>query len=75
MKGESIETFSQGLAKDDVDGVLPEPVYYGGTTERSVSSGDIVAGIEGHEARTPSPPATIAATDWCGTRRPTTALW
>ena len=59
MKTEFIETFSQGLAKDDVL-IMPEPVYYGGTTERSVSSGDIVAGVRGHEAHA------FATRDDCG---------
>jgi UDP-N-acetylmuramate--alanine ligase len=51
MKDQFIEVFSQHLAADDVL-VMPEPVYYGGTTDRSVSSGDIVRGVEasGHHA-------------------------
>jgi UDP-N-acetylmuramate--alanine ligase len=51
MKAEFIETFVRHLAPDDVL-VMPEPVYFGGTTDRSVSSGDIVAGVRagGREA-------------------------
>jgi UDP-N-acetylmuramate--alanine ligase len=44
MKNEFVEAFTRDLAKDDVL-VMPEPVYYGGTTDRSVSSGDITAAI------------------------------
>jgi UDP-N-acetylmuramate--alanine ligase len=25
--------------------IMPDPVYYGGTVERSVGSGDIIAGV------------------------------
>jgi UDP-N-acetylmuramate--alanine ligase len=39
-----IETFAQGVAAEDLL-VMPDPVYYGGTVERSVGSGDIVAGV------------------------------
>jgi UDP-N-acetylmuramate--alanine ligase len=44
MKDGFIETFSRGLAKDDVL-IMPEPVYFGGTVTRDVTSGDIVEGI------------------------------
>lgn len=44
MKDEFIETFAEQLRDDDVL-LMPEPVYYGGTTDRSVSSGDITAGV------------------------------
>ncbi len=44
MKPEFIETFATCMREDDVL-VMPEPVYYGGTTERSVTSQDIAAGI------------------------------
>ncbi len=44
MKNEFIETFSTHLSPDDIL-LMPEPVYYGGTTDRSVSSGDIAAGV------------------------------
>ncbi|HEX3675675.1 MAG TPA: Mur ligase family protein [Rhizomicrobium sp.] len=51
MKTEFIETFARHLGAGDVL-VMPEPVYFGGTTDRSVSSGDIVAGVRagGREA-------------------------
>jgi UDP-N-acetylmuramate--alanine ligase len=38
------ETFAKRMGSDDVL-LMPEPVYYGGTTDRSVSSGDIIAAI------------------------------
>jgi UDP-N-acetylmuramate--alanine ligase len=44
MKDGFIEVFARHLAPEDVL-VMPEPVYFGGTVERSVSSGDIVAGV------------------------------
>ncbi len=44
MKNELIATFAQGMAADDLL-IMPDPVYYGGTTDRSVGSGDIVAGV------------------------------
>ena len=45
MKSELIAGLVSGLGPGDVL-VMPEPVYFGGTTDRSVSSGDIVAGVE-----------------------------
>jgi UDP-N-acetylmuramate--alanine ligase len=43
--GEALaETFAERMAAEDVL-LMPEPVYFGGTTERSVSSGDIIAAI------------------------------
>lgn len=44
MKNEFIATFAEHLGANDVL-LMPEPVYYGGTTDRSVSSGDIAAGV------------------------------
>jgi UDP-N-acetylmuramate--alanine ligase len=44
MGHEFVEAFARDLAKDDVL-VMPEPVYYGGTTDRSVSSSDITSAI------------------------------
>jgi UDP-N-acetylmuramate--alanine ligase len=46
MREQFIDCFVRNLAEDDVL-LMPEPVYYGGTTDKSVSSGDIVAGIKG----------------------------
>lgn len=44
MKREFIDGFAGLLRPDDVL-LMPEPVYYGGTTDRSVSSGDIAEGV------------------------------
>jgi UDP-N-acetylmuramate--alanine ligase len=44
MKGEFIAVFARHLAPDDIL-VMPEPVYYGGTTDRSVGSAEIVQGV------------------------------
>jgi UDP-N-acetylmuramate--alanine ligase len=51
MQREFIETFAGLLKSDDVL-LMPEPVYYGGTTDRSVGSEDIAAGVraEGRKA-------------------------
>lgn len=44
MKDGFIETFVKELGERDVL-LMPEPVYFGGTTDRAVSSEDIVAGV------------------------------
>ncbi|MCR6631857.1 MAG: Mur ligase family protein [Magnetospirillum sp.] len=44
MRQEFIDCFAANLTPDDVL-VMPEPVYFGGTVDRSVSSGDIAEGI------------------------------
>ncbi len=44
MRDEFIATFVGNLEEDDVL-LMPEPVYFGGTVDRSVSSKDIAAGI------------------------------
>lgn len=44
MKDEFIATFAEHLEEGDVL-LMPEPVYFGGTVDRSVSSGDIAAGV------------------------------
>jgi UDP-N-acetylmuramate--alanine ligase len=46
MKDALIATFAEAMAGEDVL-IMPDPVYYGGTTDRSVGSGDIVAGVTG----------------------------
>ena len=45
MREQFIEGFAGDLREDDVL-LMPEPVYYGGTTDRSVGSQDIAAGVE-----------------------------
>ncbi len=44
MKEQFIDCFARHLAAEDVL-VMPEPAYFGGTVDRSVSSGDVAAGI------------------------------
>jgi len=44
MRTELIQTFAGLMRPDDVL-VMPEPVYYGGTTDRSVGSQDIADGV------------------------------
>ena len=47
MKDELIATFAAEMAAEDVL-IMPDPVYYGGTTSREVGSADIIAGVAGH---------------------------
>jgi UDP-N-acetylmuramate--alanine ligase len=51
MKDEFVDCFARNLSQGDVL-VMPEPVYFGGTTTRSVTSEDIAAGVRarGREA-------------------------
>ncbi len=51
MREEFIDTFASLMKSGDVL-LMPEPVYYGGTTDRSVSSGQIAEGVRhrGHQA-------------------------
>ncbi len=44
MQREFIEGFAGLMRRDDVL-LMPEPVYYGGTTDRSIGSEDIAAGV------------------------------
>ncbi len=52
MRAEFIAGFAHDMAAEDVL-FMPQPVYYGGTTERAVTSEDIAAGIRalGRDAR------------------------
>jgi len=45
MKDELVDCFANGLHADDVL-VMPEPVYFGGTVDRSVGSRELVGEIE-----------------------------
>jgi UDP-N-acetylmuramate--alanine ligase len=49
MQHEFIDGFAGLMRADDVL-LMPEPVYYGGTTDRSVGSEDIAAGVRDAEA-------------------------
>ncbi|MGQ0659537.1 glutamate ligase domain-containing protein [Sphingosinicella sp.] len=44
MREELVGTFAEEMAADDVL-IMPDPVYYGGTTSREVGSGNIIAEI------------------------------
>ena len=52
MRAEFVECFARNLAPDDIL-LMPEPVYFGGTTTRSVTSADIAQDVRrnGREAR------------------------
>ena len=45
MKDELIDAFAQDLNGDDIL-LMPDPAYYGGTTNRTVGSEDIVKGVQ-----------------------------
>src|SRR4051812_35074230 len=45
MRDAFVDCFARGLQDEDVL-VMPEPVYFGGTVDRSVGSGDIVSEIQ-----------------------------
>ncbi len=45
MKDQFIACFAEWLASNDVL-IMPEPVYFGGTVERTVGSQDIAAGVQ-----------------------------
>ena len=47
MRNALVDCFATGMHDDDVL-VMPEPVYFGGTVDRSVGSRDIVSDIERH---------------------------
>ena len=44
MRGEFVDCFARGLAAEDVL-IMPEPVYFGGTTTRDVTSADIAQDV------------------------------
>jgi UDP-N-acetylmuramate--alanine ligase len=45
MRSALVDCFASGLHDEDVL-VMPEPVYFGGTVDRSIGSGDVVREIE-----------------------------
>jgi len=63
MKSEFIDGFAGLMREDDVL-LMPEPVYFGGTTDRSVGSEDIASGVRaaGREAEA------LAGREACGDR-------
>ena len=44
MKDEFITCFREHLGADDVL-IMPEPIYFGGTVERTVTTADIIEGV------------------------------
>src|SRR5207302_7222201 len=50
MRDALVDCFANGLHDEDVL-VMPEPVYFGGTVDRSVGSRDIISDIERHGRR------------------------
>jgi UDP-N-acetylmuramate--alanine ligase len=63
MRSAFVEAFATGLAAEDVL-VMPDPVYYGGTTERAVTSADIVGDVRARGRQAESYPDRAA----CGER-------
>jgi UDP-N-acetylmuramate--alanine ligase len=45
MGRELIDCFASKLGEEDIL-IMPDPVYYGGTVERSVGTGDVIAGVQ-----------------------------
>jgi UDP-N-acetylmuramate--alanine ligase len=62
MKTEFIDTFVGLMQPDDVL-LMPEPVYYGGTTDRSVGSEDIAVGVRAAGRRAEALPDRAACGD------------
>lgn len=63
MRGELASAFAENLESDDVL-VLPEPVYFGGTVDRSVSSADVAGDINAQGKRAEA----LATREACGRR-------
>jgi UDP-N-acetylmuramate--alanine ligase len=63
MKEELIAAFTAEMAAEDVL-IMPDPVYYGGTTDRSVGTEDVIAGILDHGRRAEH----IPERETCGAR-------
>ena len=67
MRDGLVSCFASGLRDEDVL-VMPEPVYFGGTVDRSVGSGDIVREIQTVRPKglCVSGPSAPVATCWSG---------
>lgn len=63
MQAEFIDGFA-GLMREDDLLLMPEPVYYGGTTDRSVGSEDIAAGVRAAGRKAEA----LATREACGDR-------
>jgi UDP-N-acetylmuramate--alanine ligase len=59
MGAELVDTFARELAPDDAL-IMPDPVYYGGTADKSVGSGEIAAGITSRGRRAEHVPDRVA---------------
>jgi UDP-N-acetylmuramate--alanine ligase len=62
MKDEFIDGFIGLMREDDVL-LMPEPVYYGGTTDRSVGSEDIASGIRAADRNAEALPDRVTCGD------------
>ncbi|HEX4179439.1 MAG TPA: Mur ligase family protein [Caulobacteraceae bacterium] len=63
MREAFVEAFASGLGEGDVL-VMPDPVYFGGTTDRTVASGDIAGDVRAKGRRAEAFPGRAA----CGER-------
>jgi len=63
MKAEFIDCFARNLAPEDVL-LMPEPAYFGGTTDRSVGSRDIAIGVALRDRQAEA----LATREACGER-------
>ena len=63
MQSEFIDGFAGLMREDDVL-LMPEPVYFGGTTDRSVGSEDIASGVRGAGRNAEA----LATREACGNR-------
>ncbi len=63
MKAEFIDTFASLMKADDVL-IMPQPVYYGGTTDRSVTSEDIAEGVRTKDRQAIALPTREDCGDW-----------
>jgi len=63
MKDQFIDIFTRYLKPEDVL-LMPEPVYFGGTVDRSVSSVDIIRGVEAGGRNAHVFPDRAACGDW-----------
>ncbi|MBA3676690.1 MAG: UDP-N-acetylmuramate--alanine ligase [Sphingosinicella sp.] len=62
MGRELIDCFAEKLGDEDVL-IMPDPVYYGGTVDRSVGSDDIVSGVQAAGRHAEHIPDRVAAGD------------
>ena len=63
MKTEFIDTFANLMKAADVL-IMPQPVYYGGTTDRSVTSEDIAEGVRAKDRQAVALPTREDCGEW-----------